>query len=53
MSVGRVASILGNVVFGQLIDLNCAVPMVTVATLLLLGGLSAVKLPNMLNQDLL
>ena len=53
MAVGRIASIMGNVVFGQLMGLNCAVPIVIVATLLLIGGLAAIKLPNMTNRDLL
>lgn len=53
MSVGRIASIMANVVFGQLIAVNCAVPIVIVAVLLLIGGLSAIKLPNMTNRDLL
>ena len=53
MAVGRVASILGNLVFGHLMAVNCAVPIVIVASLLLIGGLSAIKLPNMTNKELL
>ncbi|XP_076863063.1 synaptic vesicle glycoprotein 2B [Brachyhypopomus gauderio] len=43
--VGRVAAIMGNVVFGQLMDSNCALPIVVVAALLLVGGLAALRLP--------
>ena len=50
---GRVASILGNVIFGLLVDTNCAAPMIIVATLLSIGGLSSIKLPNYTGQDLL
>ncbi|KTF86549.1 hypothetical protein cypCar_00040935, partial [Cyprinus carpio] len=38
--VGRVAAIMGNVVFGQLVDSNCAIPLAgLVSALLLAGGL--------------
>ena len=53
MSVGRIAAVLGNTMFGQLVDTNCAVPMMMVAVLLGGGGLSAIKLPNMTGRDLL
>ena len=51
--VGRIASILGNVIFGLLVDTNCAVPMLLVAGLLSIGGLCSIKLPNYTRQDLL
>ena len=53
MSVGRIAAVLGNTVFGQLVDTNYAIPMVMVAVLLSGGGLCAIKLPNMTRKDLL
>uniref|UniRef100_I3K4V1 Synaptic vesicle glycoprotein 2 n=1 Tax=Oreochromis niloticus TaxID=8128 RepID=I3K4V1_ORENI len=37
--VGRVAAIMGNLVFGRLVDANCAVPILLVSALLLTGGL--------------
>ncbi|XP_041374930.1 synaptic vesicle glycoprotein 2C-like [Gigantopelta aegis] len=50
--VGRLGAILGNVVFGQLVDVSCAVPMILVATLLSFGGLSSLKLPNTVRIDI-
>lgn len=44
--VGRVAAIMGNVVFGQLVDSSCAVPLLMVCVLLLAGGLAALCLPQ-------
>ena len=52
MGVGRIAAILGNVVFGQLVDVNCMIPMVMVSSLLCLGGLISLKLPNSQSIDL-
>lgn len=43
--VGRVGAIMGNVVFGQLVDTNCAVPILSVSLLLLTSGLVALRLP--------
>ncbi|KAI4873090.1 hypothetical protein NFI96_018779 [Prochilodus magdalenae] len=50
--VGRVAAIMGNVVFGQLVDSNCAVPILMVSALLLAGGLAALQLPRTKQTDL-
>uniref|UniRef100_X1ZMR5 Major facilitator superfamily (MFS) profile domain-containing protein n=1 Tax=Capitella teleta TaxID=283909 RepID=X1ZMR5_CAPTE len=50
--LGRVAAILGNVTFGELVGAHCAVPMILVASLLSFGGLMALKLPNTTRQDL-
>lgn len=50
--VGRIAAILGNVTFGSLVDIHCAVPMIMVAVLLTVGGLSAIKLPNTTGKDI-
>ncbi|XP_045197284.2 synaptic vesicle glycoprotein 2C-like isoform X2 [Mercenaria mercenaria] len=50
--VGRIAAILGNVSFGSLVDVHCAVPMIMVSVLLTIGGLSAIKLPNTTGKDI-
>ncbi|XP_042609454.1 synaptic vesicle glycoprotein 2B isoform X1 [Cyprinus carpio] len=50
--VGRVAAIMGNVVFGQLVDSNCAVPLLMVSALLLAGGLAALRLPQTKQTEL-
>ncbi len=42
----RLGAILGNVVFGYLVETNCAVPILSVAALLIAGGLSGLALPN-------
>ncbi|XP_061750615.1 synaptic vesicle glycoprotein 2C isoform X2 [Nerophis ophidion] len=44
--VGRVAAITANVVFGRLVDSSCAVPILMVSVLLLVGGLAALFLPQ-------
>ena len=45
-SVGRLSAIIGNVVFGELVDVNCTIPLLLVSGLLCLGGLSSLKLPK-------
>ncbi|XP_030281248.1 synaptic vesicle glycoprotein 2C [Sparus aurata] len=50
--VGRVAAITGNVVFGKLVDTNCAVPVLMVSALLLTGGLVALLLPQTKQTEL-
>ncbi|XP_052236905.1 synaptic vesicle glycoprotein 2C-like isoform X1 [Dreissena polymorpha] len=50
--IGRIAAILGNMVFGSLVDIHCAIPMIMVASLLCLGGLSAIRLPNTTGKDI-
>ncbi|XP_019934439.2 synaptic vesicle glycoprotein 2B [Paralichthys olivaceus] len=50
--VGRVAAIMGNVVFGKLVDTNCAVPVLLVSALLLTGGLVALLLPQTRQAEL-
>ncbi|XP_022611618.1 synaptic vesicle glycoprotein 2C-like isoform X2 [Seriola dumerili] len=50
--VGRVAAIMGNVVFGKLVDTNCAVPVLMVSALLLTGGLVALLLPQTKHTEL-
>ncbi|XP_068168903.1 synaptic vesicle glycoprotein 2C isoform X2 [Antennarius striatus] len=50
--VGRVAAIMGNIAFGELVDTNCAVPILLVSVLLLLGGLVALVLPQTKQTEL-
>lgn len=50
--VGRVAAIMGNVVFGKLVDSNCTVPILLVSVLLLTGGLVALLLPQTRQTEL-
>uniref|UniRef100_A0A1A8KJH8 Major facilitator superfamily (MFS) profile domain-containing protein n=2 Tax=Nothobranchius kuhntae TaxID=321403 RepID=A0A1A8KJH8_NOTKU len=50
--VGRVAAIMGNVVFGKLVDTNCFVPILLVSILLLTGGLVALLLPQTRQTEL-
>lgn len=50
--VGRIAAITGNVVFGRLVDSNCAVPVLLVSALLLGGGLVALLLPQTKQTEL-
>uniref|UniRef100_A0A3B4AW36 Major facilitator superfamily (MFS) profile domain-containing protein n=1 Tax=Periophthalmus magnuspinnatus TaxID=409849 RepID=A0A3B4AW36_9GOBI len=50
--VGRVAAIMGNVVFGRLLDSHCAVPVLLVSGLLLTGGLIALLLPQTKQTEL-
>lgn len=50
--VGRVAAITANIVFGKLVDTNCAVPVLLVSVLLLTGGLVALLLPQTKQTEL-
>ncbi|XP_027884319.1 synaptic vesicle glycoprotein 2B [Xiphophorus couchianus] len=50
--VGRVAAIMGNVVFGKLVDSSCTVPILLVSALLLVGGLVALLLPQTRQTEL-
>ena len=50
--IGRIAAISGNLVFGGLVDVHCAIPMILVAVLLTIGGLCAIKLPNTTGKDI-
>ncbi len=42
----RLGAILGNVTFGYLVETNCAIPILLVASLLVTGGLAGLLLPN-------
>lgn len=48
----RMGAILGNLMFGILIDLNCSVPMILIAVLLAVGGFTALTLPNTSKKEL-
>uniref|UniRef100_UPI0037E8BFAB synaptic vesicle glycoprotein 2B n=1 Tax=Semicossyphus pulcher TaxID=241346 RepID=UPI0037E8BFAB len=50
--VGRVAAILGNIVFGNLVDTNCSVPILLVSAFLLTGGLVGLLLPQTKQTEL-
>ncbi|KAK3580500.1 hypothetical protein CHS0354_001097 [Potamilus streckersoni] len=50
--IARIAAILGNVVFGQLVDIHCSIPIIMVSILLAFGGLCSVKLPNTVQIDI-
>lgn len=50
--VGRVAAIMGNIVFGDLVDTNCSVPILLVSAFLLTGGLVALLLPKTKQTEL-
>jgi len=44
-AVGRVGAILGNVMFGNLLDQDRGVPLLIVASLLSVGAIAAILLP--------
>lgn len=50
--VGRVAAITGNIVFGKMVDTNCAVPILLVSFLLLTAGLVSLLLPQTKQTEL-
>lgn len=50
--INRIAAILGNITFGELVDVHCAIPMLMVAALLTFGGLCSIKLPNTMKKDI-
>jgi len=52
LGMGRVAAILGNVVFGEMLGVNCAVPILLVAGLMVFGGFISLLLPNTTNSVL-
>ena len=46
LAAGRAGAILGQLAFGYLIDVNCAVPIILVASLLISGGITGLFIPN-------
>ncbi|XP_077567339.1 synaptic vesicle glycoprotein 2B [Stigmatopora nigra] len=49
---GRVAAIMGNVAFGNLLDSDCAIPVLLVSAMLLAGGAAALFLPRSKQTEL-
>ena len=49
--LGRIAAIIGNVTFGQLIDVARAIPVIITATIMILGGFGSLRLPE--SKDIL
>ncbi|XP_037092099.1 synaptic vesicle glycoprotein 2B-like [Pollicipes pollicipes] len=45
-SVSRVAGVIGTLTFGQFIEVNLAIPMLTTVAVLAMGGLAALRLPE-------
>jgi len=52
MIVGRLGAIFGNLVFGEFITLSTAIPLITSAACLLIGGISCFFLPPSEHIDL-
>ena len=52
MCLGRIAAIVSNIVFGQLVEVNCVIPMLLVSAFMAFGGLCAIKLPDRASADL-
>ena len=48
----RVAAILASVAFGALITTHCAIPILLIAAILLVGGLMVYFLPNTTNAQI-
>ncbi|KAH9489157.1 Synaptic vesicle glycoprotein 2C [Bulinus truncatus] len=48
----RIGAILGNIIFGLLVDTYCAVPMLLVAGLMAFGGLASLVLPTTTGIDI-
>ncbi|KAF4524493.1 hypothetical protein B566_EDAN011504 [Ephemera danica] len=46
VTCGRIGAVLGNVLFGLLLDLSCAVPITTFGVLLIASGLLCLALPR-------
>ena len=46
LAFGRLGAILGQLTFGYLLDVNCAVPIIIVAALMISGGLTGLFVPN-------
>ncbi len=44
LAVARIGAVAGNLVFGALIDVHCAVPIVFVAAMLAMAALTSLKL---------
>jgi len=53
LAASRFGAIMGNVLFGYLVESNCAIPLVSVSALLISGGLLGILLPNTTRQSLM
>jgi len=53
LASARIGAILGNLVFGYLVESHCAIPILMVASLLVGGGLLSILLPNTTKKPLL
>lgn len=49
--MGRLGAILGNVMFGHLLDVSKTIPILIVASFLTVGAFSAVFLPPIYRQE--
>ena len=49
----RLGAIIGNIVFGYFVNTHCSLPILSVAVLLIGGGLLGLFLPNTTLQPLL
>ncbi|RNA29098.1 synaptic vesicle glyco 2B-like [Brachionus plicatilis] len=49
---GRLGAILGNILFGVLVDTSCYVPLLTISGLLIMSGILSFKLPESSNLDM-
>ena len=49
---GRLGAIMGNILFGLAIDLNCLIPLLTISSLLILSGFLSFKLPESSKIDI-
>lgn len=46
LTVGRVGAVLGNLMFGYLIDIHCVIPIVIFSASLMLSGILCLFLPD-------
>ena len=46
LAAGRLGAILGQLTFGYLLDVNCAVPIIIVSALMITGGITGLFVPN-------
>lgn len=46
LTVGRAGAVLGNMMFGYLIDIHCVIPIVIFSTSLMLSGILCIFLPD-------
>ena len=51
MGVGRIGAILGNITFGYLMDVDRAIPILIVASLLAVAAVAAIFLPQIYRPE--